>query len=270
MENSMFRCLILPLFFQALTAPPCNAYHITRPILQPSLARCSATRNFHWCPVFMSENASDENLSNTGDELNEKRPVPKNQSFESGPPPLTTMERERRRFEIELLSRLYTGDDAISEFKALWFFERGSEMQSQLFKADFAIGNPKNWEESENILNDLIRSDPTFLEPKVRLSKLCCLQGRFDDSLRLAQEVLELRPWHFVVLDTMVAVYTGKGNTDMAQMWASRRLPTPSQREKRKLWVDRALRDAKEVLARLEEQSSRDFFGPLDDHAGFE
>ena len=88
--------------------------------------------------------------------------------------------------------------------------------------------------------------DPTYIEPYVRLSKLYCLQGRFNESRNICQHVLTYRPWHYVALETMVAVNLAIDDDDNQKLmlWASRRLPTPSQGELRKKWVEQAIEDS--------------------------
>jgi hypothetical protein len=93
-------------------------------------------------------------------------------------------------------------------------------------------------------LEKLICSDPTYLEPYVRLSKLYCLQGRFEDSRIICEQVLLLKPWHYVALETMVAVNLVQENNEQLLKWASKRLPTPSRKELREKWVQQAIEDS--------------------------
>jgi tetratricopeptide (TPR) repeat protein len=189
----------------------------------------------------------DEESNNTNDNGKHDREFP----------PLTSMERERRKEEMHLLAKLYRDDKAITEFQ--WFAERGPEVQALLTTANNNIGKgPDHWPEAQAILLDLIKRDASFLEPQVRLSKLYCLQGRFDEAATLSQQVLESKPWHFVALETMVAISTAQGNTVLTELWKSRRLPTPSQKEAREQWVDRALQDAEEILRRMEQQQRQE------------
>lgn len=160
---------------------------------------------------------------------------------------------QRCKDEMMLLAKLNQGDDSISEFKDFWFSEYGPDVQELMTEADFGIGKgPTHWEASEATFLDLIQRYPDFLEPQVRLSKLHCLQGRFEEAANLAKPVLECKPWHFVALETLVAVYTIQGNTVMAEVYKSRRLPFPSQKEAREQWVSRALLDAEELLGRMD------------------
>ena len=169
-------------------------------------------------------------------------------------PPLTDIELENRKAEMILIAQLNHGDTpTISEFQKHWFSERGSDFKVLLTHADLNIGRGMEyWEEAEDIFEELIRQDPTFLEPQARLAKLRCLQGRFDESLTIAQRVLDSKPWHFVTQETMVASYTGKGNKMMADLWKQRKLPTMKRKTDRELWIDRALEDAEVILGRMQ------------------
>ena len=169
--------------------------------------------------------------------------------------PLTTIERERRQTEIELLADLLNGDKVVSGLKDLWFSERGKTVRTQMLKGDFAIGDPVKWEESERILTELVEEDRTYLEPYVRLSKLYLLQARINQAEAICKQVLLLRPWHFVAIETMIAVYAAKGDSKKVRQWSQRRLPTPSDKERRKEWVERALYDARASITRRETES---------------
>ncbi|KAG7369611.1 hypothetical protein IV203_027357 [Nitzschia inconspicua] len=171
-------------------------------------------------------------------------------------PPLTDLELDNRKAELLLIARLTHGDKpTIADFKKHWFSERGNEFETLLYHADFGIGKgPDHWEEAQLVFQDLIRQDPTFLEPQARYAKLLCLQGQLEESTRWAQRVLDSKPWHFVTIETMVALCTAKGDTVLSELWKSRRLPNPSKPEARRQWVDRALQDAETILGRMQQQ----------------
>lgn len=180
-------------------------------------------------------------------------------------PPLTTMERERRAAEMELLAELYNGDAVLPGIKQLWFSERGVQEQEQLILGDSCIGRgPDYWDESEELLTKLCHADPSFLEPYVRLAKLYCLQARFDEAEVLSKYIILIKPYHFVALETMVATYAAKGHVKSARFWSAKRLPAPSSRDRRNEWVERALEDAESILNQMTSQES--FFGPPDSH----
>ena len=161
------------------------------------------------------------------------------------PPKFTTLEIKRRESERRLLKQLLNGDDAIAELRKLWFGERGMETEQLLYEADAGIGHPSNWTLAESILEELIEDDPTYIEPFVRLSKLYCLQGRFEESRIMCDSALIYRPWHYVALETMVACYLAQGQDNQQLVeWAKKRLPTPSHKELRKQWVEQAIKDS--------------------------
>jgi hypothetical protein len=155
----------------------------------------------------------------------------------------TTAELMRRQTERRLLKQLLHGDEAIAELRKLWFSERGLAVQEQMYMAEAAIGNPQNWTLAESILETLIHADPTYIEPFVRLSKLYCLQGRFEESGRMCQAALENRPWHYVALETMAAVSLVEQKEKNKEQ-PSKRLPTPSKKDLRKQWVEQAVEDS--------------------------
>lgn len=153
----------------------------------------------------------------------------------------TTAELMRRQTERRLIKQLLKGDEAIAELRRLWFSERGKQVQDKMYTAERAIGNPQNWTVAQSILEELVMDDPTYVEPFVRLSKLYCLQGRFEESQKICQAVLEIRPWHFVASETMAALSRVQV---IEKEHLIKRLPTPSQKELRKSWVEQALEDS--------------------------
>jgi hypothetical protein len=186
-------------------------------------------------------------------------------------PFLTTMEQKRREIEQLLLKQLLHGDEVISQFKKLWFSERGPDVEKIMYQAEMGIGlGPTKWNETCEVLEALIRQDPTYIEPFVRLSKLYCLQGRLVESKMICQQVLSLKfkPWHFVALETMVAIHTAllQENDDdfvqeeEVQHWSSRRLPRPDKKEERKQWVERALENAHHQLEQSREDARHSEF----------
>ena len=194
------------------------------------------------------------------------------------PPAWTAVERKRRRIERDLIAQLLVrpdgdggvgGDEAIrgGHFRRLWFSERGFSVERVMERADLDAGKPETWPDAESALVSLIRDDPTYVEPYVRLSKLYCLQQRFDESKALALAALELRPWHFVALETMVAVHTAQRNELEARLWDAKRLPKPSDPERRKEWVHGHLREFEELFSSQQSLSSSPA-GPAQDPSG--
>eukprot|EP00536_Pseudo-nitzschia_multiseries_P005231 jgi/Psemu1/12012/gm1.12012_g len=154
-------------------------------------------------------------------------------------------EKRRRRHERSLLQQLEEGDEAVKELRLFWRSQLGSSREEDLLrKAATGIGDPSAWKESQDILEELCKEHPTFLHAFALLSKLYCLMGRLEDSQTMALEVLKLKPWHFLAIETMVATSYALNQINTSVYWASRRMPPPSRTEKRREWVDRALKDS--------------------------
>lgn len=182
--------------------------------------------------------------------------------------PLTTIERERRSAEIELLAHLNDGDEALNGIWNLWFAERGSKASALLHKADDMISEGAHaWTEAEAILRGLIEQYGVyFAEPLNRLATLYYLQGRHEEALTLNQMVLAIKPWHFGALSHIVMVYAALGDSVSARQWAAFRLPTISSagsNRRRTRWVERAVVDAT-ILLHEGEQNLSELFGETD------
>ena len=161
-------------------------------------------------------------------------------------------EKQRRERERSLLKQVQEGDEAIQELRKLWGSQSGNSREEELlYQAAKGIGDPRSWDESKEILERLTSENPTFLEPFARLSKLYCLMGRLEDSQIMALEVLKLKPWHILTIETMVATSYALSRIESSFYWASRRMPPPSQTEKRKAWVSRAIEDSLEFEIEL-------------------
>lgn len=156
---------------------------------------------------------------------------------------------------MTLIAKLNQGDDkAIALFKDHWFSERGPDARERLMRADFDIGKGLDyWQQAQDTFLDLLKEDWTNLEARARLSKLYCLQGKFEMAKALSLQVLESKPWHFVAMETMTAISMAQGDMVMADLWKARRLPNPSKTEERRQWVERALQDAEAILKRMQE-----------------
>jgi hypothetical protein len=178
--------------------------------------------------------------------------------------PLTTIERERRSVEIDLLATLDQGDNSISDIWELWFTERGPQAASLLREADELMNEgPEGFGTAEQILRALIEDYGVyFTEPLNRLATLYYLQGRMDEALTLNKMVLAVKPWHFGALSHIVMVYAALRDTQSARQWAAFRLPTfdPEKTNKRRIrWVERAVAEAKVLLEAREDTITRAF-----------
>lgn len=224
------RCLSFPPRFTIIIPQSVHQkYHQHCPIT----LRSSAAKNDDNNDARNNNNSSSSNVTRTQRLLpNPKRPI------------WTAIEIKRRETERLLIKELLNGDSAIKQLRRLWFSERGKKIENLMYQAELGIGHPQNWTSAEEILEDLILEDPTYIEPYVRLSKLYCLQGRFMESRNICQHVLTYRPWHYVALETMVAVNLAMDDNQKLLLWASRRLPSPSHGELRKKWVEQAIEDS--------------------------
>ena len=87
----------------------------------------------------------------------------------------------------------------------------------------------------------------------------------------ICQEVLKIKPFHFVVLETMVAVSIAQNKAQQAQLWGAKRLPVPSKEEERRSWVDKAVQDANSHIKATEDRQGQGLFNlnnDSDDSAG--
>lgn len=185
-------------------------------------------------------------------------------------PPMTTIERERREVEIQLLETLREGDDKISDLWTLWFGERGSDAAQKLAQAEeYTNEGPAKWKEAEDILQELIQEHGIyFVEPVNRLATLYYMQGHLDQAETLCKIVLAVKPWHFGALSGIVMIYAAQADSDKARLWAPSRLPTfaPTGANRRRIsWAEKAVESAKESLANAE-QRVQDLFGKPDDY----
>jgi hypothetical protein len=161
-------------------------------------------------------------------------------------------EKERREKERSLLAQVQEGDKAIKELRRLWGSQSGNSREEELlYQASRGIGSPTLWDESREILEKLTIENPTFLEPFARLSKLYCLMGRLEDSQIMALEVLKLKPWHILAIETMVATSYALNQIETSMHWASQRMPPPSKTKKRKEWIRRAMKSSLEFEYKL-------------------
>jgi hypothetical protein len=188
----------------------------------------------------------------------------------SHPPPMTTIDRERKRFEINALRALEYGDETLSELWELWFHERGPDVAARLYEADELTGNgPMEWDRAESILLELVNEFGVhWPEPVNRLATLYYLKGNLRASEAAYLSVLAVKPWHFGALSSLVKIYAGLNDAENARFWAARRLPTfapigPNRR--REQWVQVAVDQALEKLS-IAEESLLESFGNFDTH----
>lgn len=180
-------------------------------------------------------------------------------------PPLTSIERERRSAEIELLGLLTEGDkEVVSEIYNLWFSQRGATPAKILREADQLMEEGLDGQrKAEVMLRSLIEEYGVyFTEPVNRLATLYYVQGRLEEALTLNKIVLSIKPWHIGALSHIVMVYAAMGDPVSARQWAALRLPSFSNNgsnRKRTRWVERAVVEATILLHKGEKMNVASF-----------
>lgn len=174
-------------------------------------------------------------------------------------PPLTTIQRERRETEIDLLHKLVEGDEVLSDLWTLWFHERGPEAAQRLLQAEELTNlGARGWGQAEFILKELIEEYGVhFAEPVHRLATLYFLAGRLKEAEELCKIVLSVKPWHFGALSNIVMVYAANHDSNSARNWAARRLPAFAQtgpNRRRMAWVQKAAANARDALEAAEQR----------------
>jgi hypothetical protein len=198
------------------------------------------------------------------------------------PPPLSSIERDRRLCEIKLLECLVEDDDAVSELWNHWYSERGSAEKASLETIGEMFNTPEDWEDCERDLIEVVDEYGIyFVEPLNLLATLYFLQGRLELSYKLCQLILIVKPYHIGALSGIVQVALGLRDPIASREWALKRLPSRAppelsndgasinQREevqqvenpRRVEWVERAVATAKELLDQADRRTKEDFFG---------
>lgn len=199
------------------------------------------------------------------------------------PPPLSSIERDRRLFEIKLLERLIEGDDGLFELWNHWYSERGSKTKSRLEQIAGMVADPNDWEKCERYLIELVDEYGIyFVEPVNLLATLYFLQGKLELSYKLCQIILTLKPYHVGALSGIVQVALGLNDPIAIREWAPKQLPRAStgraldkdgafddQREEvpqlknshRIKWIKTAVATAERLLDEAERRTQTDFFG---------
>jgi hypothetical protein len=183
------------------------------------------------------------------------------------PPLLTSLERERRVLEIQLLEQLVEHDGLVLDHLwSLWYSERGRHAAQRLNEATALSNDPRTWREAEAILRQLILEYGIYwVEPLNRLATLFYIQEKYQQSIDLCQVILYVKPWHFGALSGIVALYGQVNNVEQARIWAQRRLPTflpisnPQNNSRRREWVQMAVQNAQASLRDAEDRLRRSF-----------
>jgi len=273
-QSVSITCIFPAIFLSNSFIPPQDRF-LTYGLIQKTRFACrtprsvlvhsAASRNSNHDDVEEDRHCSSGNTNDLDDEdMNQIPVVPSGKDIalprQSPNYVLMSVEEKRRRErERSLLAQVQDGDKAIKELRVLWGSQSGDDLKEELlYEASRGIGDPRLWETSRKILEKLTRENPTYLEPFARLSKLYCLMGKFEDSQTMALEVLKLKPWHILAIETMVATSYGLNQIESSLHWASQRMPPPSQTEKRKEWVRRAIENSLEFESKLVVESRVD------------
>lgn len=182
-------------------------------------------------------------------------------------PLLSTIGRQRKEVEIELLQALGESDEPTGDLWTLWYSERGPQAHAELRQIEETLfADPSHWQDAEAKLQDMIaHHGMQFCEPLNRLATLYYMQGRYAESKKLCQLVLDQKPWHFGALSGIVMVCASMKDIQGARQWAARRLPPmvpngTTDNHRRKQWARRAVDDARKALME-EEERLRQAFG---------
>jgi hypothetical protein len=182
-----------------------------------------------------------------------------------GPPPLTTIGRERFQAEMKLLESLKMSDDGLGELWKFWYNSRGKVKTAALFLAGKLSFDEAQWPHAEEILRDLIAEEGIhWAEPLNRLATLLFYQGRFMEAKEICELVLIVKPWHFGCQTGIVEVCESLKDTDGVASWSGQRMPpldrnNDASGDSREEWVDRMLGEAQKMLDDGE-QSLKDSF----------
>lgn len=195
------------------------------------------------------------------------------------PPPLTTMERDRRMAELKLLEQLASSDDATSELVELWASEKGPQAKERLGHAEEMLEKGQVIAAEMMLMKLIDDFGVHWVEPLNRLATVYFHQGRFEDSYAICEKVLHMKPWHFGASEAIVTASMRLSDRDSARSWAIKGLPklfsstsfppfatTGALNPQRAQWVEGALQQAQEAFAHLEYVTQRDFMGTPEDY----
>lgn len=191
------------------------------------------------------------------------------------PPPLSSIERDRRLGEIKLLECLAESDDAVSELWNHWYSERGASAKSRIEKLGELITDPRDWIDCEQGLIEMVDEYGIyFVEPVNLLATLYFLMGKLKLSYKLCEIILTLKPYHIGALSGIVQVSLGLNDVEATREWAAKRMPRAStapaevvedalqvDNPKRVEWVEKAVAVANDLLDQADKRTQVDFFG---------
>lgn len=185
--------------------------------------------------------------------------------------PITTIERERKQLEINLLQELKHGNEVIPKLWDLWYRERGSKAATKLYEADELIGQGvSGFAKAEMILLELLNEHGIhWVEPSNRLATLYFVEGKLQASEAICLVVLSVKPWHFGAINGLAMIHTLKGQERSQSRSILSQLPpvvSTDPYDPRTEWVNKAVEEAK-LRLRNAEELLHNSFGKQDRHA---
>lgn len=138
-------------------------------------------------------------------------------------PPLTSVERQRRQVELQLIDSLRESDDALDELMHLWITERDAESATMILQMQESCS--KGLVEEEWALREMMTRYPTWAEPVIRFATVLYYKGRTEESYEVALQALRLKPWHYEAPQLLVLLALRVQDRVQALFWARRGLP---------------------------------------------
>jgi hypothetical protein len=174
---------------------------------------------------------------------------------------LTSSGRLIREAEIRLLESLVDNDSAAEALIQFWTTERDSFAGN-----DLLVMSSQHTELSENLhkeqvmLEAMIEAYPNWAEPHSRLASLRFFRGHYGLAEQSALKVLELKPWHFEVMQLLVSIYLKTGNDKDAMVWARRALPPITDLQRRAVWCQSAVEEAQRRIDEDEKYTNHYYY----------
>lgn len=163
-------------------------------------------------------------------------------------PAVSGTRRRQLEAEMALIEALGAPDpsEAIAGLWRAWFRERGAKNLARLTQVDeWIAGGELFWNRAERLAAELSAEFPDWAEPKNRLATVLYLLARYDESVRLCEEVIAMKPHHFGALSGIVMCHLKRGDVEAAETWAARQLP-PND-DDRRVWARKRLDEFRQL-----------------------
>jgi hypothetical protein len=184
--------------------------------------------------------------------------------------PLTANSKRIKEVELKLLSELAESDDVVDPLVNLWVGERADA--SQILRDMEEVGNcsPGLQKEEVQLRAMIERYGSYWVEPKSRLAVLLFTKGRYSEAIDWTWTVLEAKPWHFEAAQLMVVMLLREGHfvgaLRVAKSYCLPQLNERTHHKRRKVWVQKKVRQAKEYL----KQSAMVTISPIQEDSSVE